>query len=481
MKIADAIHDPELFRPFLADKSDRLDSWHNWLGVLKVMYGLPIASHRHEFIKSVTGRDPLKLPKAGFSETLLCTGRRSGKSRASAVISMYESAIAGHHTKLASGEIGICAVLAPTKKQARIIRNYIRAGFKTPLLEREVAAETKEGFDLNNGIKIEILTGDFRSARGHTLIAAVVDEIAFFGLDDDAKVKSDTELIRAIRPALATTNGKLICITTPYARKGWTWKVFQKNFGNDNGRILVVNCPSRSLNPLLSPATVQAALDEDMAAAKSEYLGEFRDDVAEFLPREVIERCVVKDRRELLPDASRTMVGFCDVSGGRNDSSVLALAFKNANKKVVLAKLKVYKPPHSPAECIADMANELRRFGLNRVTGDNYSANFCSDAFRSQGIIYTKCDKPCSQLYAELLPMLSSGAIELLDHDQLLKELCSLERRTRSGGRDLISHPNHVGAHDDAANACAGAAVMASTKIWRVGALFDHSAAERRL
>jgi hypothetical protein len=42
-------------------------------------------------------------------------------------------------------------------------------------------------------------------------------------------------------------------------------------------------------------------MEEDVAAAKSEYLGEFRDDVGEYLPRSVIEDC--------------------DVSGGRGDDA----------------------------------------------------------------------------------------------------------------------------------------------------------------
>jgi hypothetical protein len=47
-----------------------------------------------------------------------------------------------------------------------------------------------------------------------------------------------------------------------------------------------------------------------------------------------------------------------------------------------------------------------------------------------------------------------------LDSGRLLSQLSGLERRTRSGGNDLIDHsPN---AHDDVINAAAGALLLAS-------------------
>jgi hypothetical protein len=102
---------------------------------------------------------------------LFLTGRRSGKSRIAAVIGAYEAALAGHETKLAKGERGVVPICAPTKAQGRIVKDYLRAIFQTPLLANEVVAETREGFELNNGTRIEILAGDWRplSMRLHFL------------------------------------------------------------------------------------------------------------------------------------------------------------------------------------------------------------------------------------------------------------------------------------------------------------------------
>ena len=46
-------------------------------------------------------------------------------------------------------------------------------------------------------------------------------EIAMFGLSEESKVRSDTELVRALRPSLASTGGRLLCVGTPYAARGY--------------------------------------------------------------------------------------------------------------------------------------------------------------------------------------------------------------------------------------------------------------------
>ena len=68
-------------------------------------------------------------------------------------------------------------------------------------------------------------------------------------------------------------------------------------------------------------------------------------------------------------------------------------------------------------------------------------------------------ERPKSDLYRDLLPGLTSGTLELLDHPRLVAQLCGLERRTARGGRDSIDHG--PGAHDDLANAVAGALLAA--------------------
>ena len=68
-----------------------------------------------------------------------------------------------------------------------------------------------------------------------------------------------------------------------------------------------------------------------------------------------------------------------------------------------------------------------------------------------------------SDIYRDMLPLLNSRRCQLLDNRRLTSQLHGLERRTARGGKDSIDHG--PGAHDDVANACAGAIVLASAYV----------------
>lgn len=471
MNIIEAINDPNLFKPFLADGSGCIKSWSRWQAALKTLYGLPIPNLKERaFVRSVTKRKRYAAIDGGFGTGLFLTGRRSGKSRISSIIAAYEAAIVPIGDRLSRGEKGLVPIISPTKAQSRVIRSYCEAIFETPLLKAEVVRSTPTSIELRNGNRIEILAGDYKTIRGYTLLAAVVDEVAFFGMEESFSARSDTELMRAIKPALATTGGKLIAIGSPYGKRGWAYNTCKRFKGKSDPNNLIWNCPSRTMNRTLPQSVVDQALQEDYAAAKAEYLGEFRDDVAVFLPKKLIESVVVKDRVELLP-RDHHYFAFVDVSGGRIDGSALAIShlggedkaiidavFHLDDDKAIIDAVFHWPSPHDPYKVIACMAEECRRFAIKKVTGDNYAGEFVARAFQGSGIAYEKSKLPKSQLYLELLPRFSSSKLQLLDNKLLIDQLANLERRTRPGGKDTIDHPH--GGHDDLCNAVAGAAFL---------------------
>ena len=69
---------------------------------------------------------------------------------------------------------------------------------------------------------------------------------------------------------------------------------------------------------------------------------------------------------------------------------------------------------------------------------------------------YDPAEKPKSDLYRDLLPLINAKRLDLIDDKRLQAQLCGLERRTSRAGKDSIDHaPN---AHDDVANCVAGVA-----------------------
>jgi hypothetical protein len=104
------------------------------------------------------------------------------------------------------------------------------------------------------------------------------------------------------------------------------------------------------------------------------------------------------------------------------------------------------------------MAEILRSYRVQRVVGDRYAGAWPEQEFLKHGITYQASEKNKSDIYLDFLPLVLSGKVEILDNKQLFAELRSLERRTRKGGKDLVDHAPK--AHDDLANAVAGACVQ---------------------
>lgn len=155
-------------------------------------------------------------------------------------------------------------------------------------------------------------------------------------------------------------------------------------------------------------------------------------------------------------------VAFVDPSGGSHDLMTLAIAHSEPGDRIVLDAVRERKPPFSPDAVVQDFVQTIKSYGVSTVHGDRYAGQWPRERFAVHGIDYALADQNKSDLYQAFLPILNSGRAELLDNKRLISQLCALERRTARGGRDSIDHPPN--AHDDLANAVAGALVTASRR-----------------
>jgi len=197
-------------------------------------------------------------------------------------------------------------------------------------------AQTADSLTLTNNVRIEVRSASFRKIRGLTAIAVLADECAFWYSDES--VNPDTEILNAARPALATTGGPLIAISSPYARRGALWETFKRHYGPEGDpAVLVVHATSRDFNPELPQRVIDRAMDRDSAAAGAEFMAQFRTDVETFLPREAIEACVTPGIRERTPERKNIYTCFVDPSGGSSDSMTLAVAHTEGKTQVLAA------------------------------------------------------------------------------------------------------------------------------------------------
>lgn len=456
MNIIQAVRDRNLFGRWFTNQS-----WAQWFIALKVIFSLPLTEDERQTFRQFTQREN---QPAIVREFWAVVGRRGGKSLIAALIAVYLACFREYDSILAPGERGVLMVIAADKKQARVIMRYIK-GFidNIPMLAGMVERITRESIDLNNRVSIEVHACNFRTLRGYTIVGCVADEIAYWRSEDSAN--PDFEALNALRPAMLTVpDAKLICISSPYARKGALWETYKKHFGTNSGSrldVLVWQASTMEMNATVPATEIADAYAADPASASSEFGGEFRSDLEGFISVETVEACKVNGRFELPPAPSCRYVAFTDPSGGGSDSFTLAISH-NEQGISILDCLREVKPPFAPSTVVQEFAQVLKQYGLSEVTGDKYAGQWPADQFTKHGIKYIPAQRTKSEIYLECLPLLNSGKVQLLDQQKMIIQLCSLERRTRTGGKDVIDHPS--GGKDDCINSAAGSLLLAQQR-----------------
>ena len=265
---------------------------------------------------------------------------------------------------LGLGERGTVMIVARDRKQARVIKHFITGLLhEVKMLRATIEDESAETISLKNRVSIEIHTASFRSTRGYTIIAALLDEIAYWPTDDAAY--PDTEVVNAIRPGMATIpSAMLLCASSPHARKGALWDAYRKHFGNDGDEVLVWQADTRSMNAVVRQSYIDKHIAEDPARAAAEYGAQFRVDIENFVSRETIDTVVVIGRHELPRIDGIHYVAFVDPSGGSADSMTLAIAHVEGGNRAVVDVICERKPPFSPDGVVSEFATCSRLTAL---------------------------------------------------------------------------------------------------------------------
>ena len=382
-------------------------------------------------------------------ELLVLAGRRGGKSCIAATVAIYLATL--RRWRLAPGEIGTVMTLAADRDQARVSFRYcVGLLEQSPILCQELESITADTIRLRNGLEIVIGTSDKAAVRGRTIVAAVLDEVSFWGADAD-------EVLRALRPGMASQpDALLIQITTAYSQRGPVFDTFRRYYGTDDPRVLVVRATTRDLNETIPQSFIDEELERDPQAAAAEYLAQFRSDLEALFDAALIDRATRGTPRELpyratLPSGTPIVYrAAVDVSGGRQDAAAAAVGHREGEHNVIDA-CRRWPSPHNPVAVAVEVAAFLKSYELSVATADQYGAEIAASVYREAGVTLIPSEFNRSEAYLHALPLFTSGRIEIPDEPTLRAELLTLERRTGRSGKDAVDHPPHM--HDDLANA----------------------------
>lgn len=446
-------------------------SFDRWRTFWRAVFALPMDDADRATLQEFASRSP---PSEPVQEAWMVIGRRGGKSLNAALVAVYTACRRDYASLLGPGEQAVIPIISSTQRQTRQVLGFLKGIVRLPTFAPYVTRTLKQSVRFHTNVLVEVQPASYRSTRGDTAPAIICDEVAFWRSDETAQ--PDKEILDALRPNMATIPGALLLgLSTPYARRGELYKAYGEYYGRDAPDALVWNAASRSMHPTLNPRDIVRAWRDDPAVAASEWGPEaggqvqFRRDVAAYLDPDVLAAVTMSGRFELPPMPGIIYVAFVDVSGGIKDSFALAIAHREEDR-VILDCVREWRAPFNPSVPVKESAALLETYGVTYVTGDRYAGAWPHERYADHGIGYEVSERDKSDLYRDLLPLINTREAELLENQRLTQQLLGLDRRTAQRGRDTIafmrrhsrSEDGHSSAHDDVANAVAGALVLAA-------------------
>lgn len=157
--------------------------------------------------------------------SLLCS-RQAGKSLIAAALALKAAFLEAP---------ALVLILSPTLRQSgemfrdKVMRMYSALGRPVPSVQESALA-----LSLANGSRIISLPGNEANIRGYSSVRLLI-------IDEAARVPDP--LYSSLRPMLAVSNGRLIALSSAYAKMGWFYNSWQSDEEWERVRITADQCP----------------------------------------------------------------------------------------------------------------------------------------------------------------------------------------------------------------------------------------------
>jgi hypothetical protein len=166
------------------------------------------------------------LLRSNAKQMLLLAARQAGKSTVTAALAMHEALF---------NPPALVLLLSPSLRQSsELLRKVV--GFYRALKDEAVPVKDESALrlELRNGSRIVSLPGDETTIRGYSGVRLLV-------VDEAARVPDD--LYFSIRPMLAVSGGRLVCLSTPFGKRGFFYEAWAEGQGWQRVRITARECP----------------------------------------------------------------------------------------------------------------------------------------------------------------------------------------------------------------------------------------------
>lgn len=434
-----------------------------------------------------------------FQNLILAWGRRSGKSLLAACISNYEmyrllrQPDPARYYNQSPGSIISILNVAPTDDQAgELFETAQTMAMKCPYIKDRVLRSTMTYFDIQTDTDIRMgrkraslasISGgcSSNSLRGKNAIVIIMDEMAFF-IDNNGRF-SGSEVYNALEPSRLTfrRDGKVICISSPYAKFGKFYELWQDSFQETELTLSFKMYSSMVNAPRCEPAILKAARKANRTKFMCEYGGEFSDTITAWVDDESeLKRCIV--------NMSPPGRGIHDVSyyygidlGFKNDGTSIAIVHKDMDtNKIHLDYANVWYSGSSDvweiedsiyrdcnkfaglelirmADIVAEIKELVRWFPAKEGVFDQHNGYALAELFMAEHLpqfaMEAFSDSLNSQVYQLVKRLYAEQLLVLYEHPVLIKEMLTLEAEKRARDKTIVRAPVRRGAHDDISDA----------------------------
>jgi hypothetical protein len=200
----------------------------------------------------------------------------------------------------------------------------------------------------------------------------ICDEVAFWRSEDSAT--PDVETHGAVQPGLArmrSCGSMLILISTAHKRSGLLYAKWKDAYGRNDPDVLVVRGTTLQFNPTFDAKIIERQIASDPQLYRAEYLSEWRDDLATFISRDLLEAAIDVGVLVRPPIEGTKYLAFADASGGVGDSFTLGIAHRAGDSSVVLDLLFEKCAPFDPYAVTLEIVKLLKTYhcptGRDRV------------------------------------------------------------------------------------------------------------------
>jgi hypothetical protein len=412
------------------------------------------------------------------AESVESLGRRSGKTLMAGARAVHNAVVEDYTGLLRPGERRYIVCVATTQDQARIALRTIGGLFgASSRLASLVASETADEILLKNNVVIRALPCSARAGRGLPVSMVILDELAHFTTTEEGNA-AGSRVYAALAPSVAQfgDKGHVIAISTPYAKQGAFWDLFQLAMSGQHPSMMAVQAPTWEVNPTIPQEWLDRQRAKDPDLYRVEYGAEFTAAIAGYLDGAAVWACVSVGVRERAPvEGQRYSFGIDPAYVGDRFALVGATRIGD---RISVDVVRTWRGTRTQPVQHSAVLGEIK--GLSDVYN---RAGLHTDQFAAEPIRQGLSALGCSVTYAPwtneskaaafsaLKQAINTGEIVLPDDAELVRELGALEIRQTAGGKPKIGAPS--GGHDDIATALAAAVAALTSPREAAGEVID--------